>query len=158
MSIWNLWRGCKKCSDGCKYCYIHKGDFKRNVNTNDIVKTKDFSKPIEKLKNGNYKIKSGTVYLCFSSDFLIEEADIWRDTCWEIIKELKEILKQDKNLLAVFSGHQHWTRKTIKAGITYYVVGSLTENINDDGIPDGVYFEIDLEENKLNVIEHHIRL
>lgn len=91
MSMWNPWRGCKKCSDGCKYCYIHKGDFKRNVNTNDIVKTKDFSKPIEKLKNGSYKIKSGTVYLCFSSDFLIEEADIWRDACWEIIKERSDL-------------------------------------------------------------------
>ena len=26
--------------------------------------------------------------------------------------EVKEILKKDKNLLAVFSGHQHWTKKT----------------------------------------------
>ena len=47
MAMWNPWRGCKKCSDGCLHCYIHKGDFKRNVNTNEIVKTKDFEKPIE---------------------------------------------------------------------------------------------------------------
>ena len=40
MAMWNAWRGCKKCSDGCLHCYIHKGDFKRNVNTNEIVKTK----------------------------------------------------------------------------------------------------------------------
>ena len=44
MSMWNPWRGCKKCSEGCKYCYIHKGDQKRNVNTNEIIKTKDFEK------------------------------------------------------------------------------------------------------------------
>ena len=50
MSMWNPWRGCKKCSEGCLHCYIHKGDTKRNVNTNDIVKTKDFNKPILKLK------------------------------------------------------------------------------------------------------------
>ena len=31
MAMWNPWRGCKKCSDGCLHCYIHKGDFKRNV-------------------------------------------------------------------------------------------------------------------------------
>lgn len=91
MAIWNPWRGCKKCSDGCKYCYIHKGDLKRNVNTNEIVKTKDFYKPIEKLKNGNYKIKSGIVYLCFSSDFLIEEADEWRNECWDMIKEREDL-------------------------------------------------------------------
>lgn len=52
MAMWNPWRGCVKCSDGCLHCYIHKGDAKRNVNTNEIVKTKDFSKPVERLKNG----------------------------------------------------------------------------------------------------------
>lgn len=73
-------------------------------------------------------------------------------------KEVKEILKQDKNLLAVFSGHQHWTKKTVEDGISYYVVGSLTENIHDDGIPDGVYFEVNLEGNKIEVKEHHLKL
>ena len=87
MAVWNPWRGCKRCSEGCLHCYIHKGDAKRNVNTNDIVKTKDFEKPIVKLKNGNYKMKSGTVYLCFTTDFLIEEADAWRDDCWKMMKE-----------------------------------------------------------------------
>ena len=87
MAVWNPWRGCKRCSEGCLHCYIHKGDAKRNVNTNDIVKTKDFEKPIVKLKNGNYKMKSGTVYLGFSTDFLIEEADAWRDDCWKMMRE-----------------------------------------------------------------------
>ena len=63
MAMWNPWRGCKKCSDGCLHCYIHKGDSKRNVNTYEIVKTKDFYKPVEKLKNGNYKMKAGLVYV-----------------------------------------------------------------------------------------------
>lgn len=90
MTMWNPWRGCKKCSDGCLHCYIHKGDYKRNINTSEILKTKDFYKPIEKLKNGNYKMKSGLVYLCFSTDFLIEEADNWRKKCWEIIKERQD--------------------------------------------------------------------
>ena len=52
MAMWNPWRGCKKCSDGCLNCYIHKGDTKRGIDTSEIVKTKDFYKPIEKLKNG----------------------------------------------------------------------------------------------------------
>lgn len=90
MSMWNPWRGCKKCSDGCLHCYIHKGDAKRGINTNDIVKTKDFHKPVEKLKNGNYKMKSDMVYLCFSTDFLIEEADEWRKECWAMIKERQD--------------------------------------------------------------------
>ncbi|MGN1129773.1 MAG: DUF5131 family protein, partial [Ruminococcus sp.] len=81
MGMWNPWRGCKKYSEGCRFCYIHKGDIKRGVNTSDIVKTKDFTKPVGRLKNGNYKMKSGLVYLCFSTDFLIEDADCWRDEC-----------------------------------------------------------------------------
>ncbi len=42
MAMWNPWRGCKKCSDGCLHCYIYKGDARRGVNTNDIVKTPGF--------------------------------------------------------------------------------------------------------------------
>ena len=90
MPMWNPWRGCKRCSDGCLHCYIHKGDAKRGVNTEEIVKTKDFSKPVEKLKNGSYKMKSGLVYLGFSTDFLIEEADEWRGDCWAMIKERQD--------------------------------------------------------------------
>lgn len=41
MTTWNPWRGCRKCSEGCLHCYIHKGDSKRGVNTGEIVKTKD---------------------------------------------------------------------------------------------------------------------
>ena len=46
------------------------------LNTANIVKTDNFYAPIAKNKSGTYKIKSGElVYLCFSTDFLIEEAD-----------------------------------------------------------------------------------
>ena len=84
--MWNPWRGCKKCSEGCLHCYIHKGDFKKGIDTSNIIKTKDFEKPIEKFKNGKLKMKSGIVYLCFSTDFLIAEADEWRKECWKMIK------------------------------------------------------------------------
>lgn len=91
MSIYNPWRGCKKCSEGCLHCYIHKGDSKRNIDTSVITKTDSFYRPIEKLKNGNYKMKSGICYLCFQSDFLLEEADPWRSEVWSMIKERSDI-------------------------------------------------------------------
>ena len=91
MAMWSPWRGCKKYSEGCKYCYIHKGDAKRDVDTNDIVPKDAFDKPVQKKKNGEYKVKSGTVYMCFSTDFLIEEADLWRPECWQAIKERSDI-------------------------------------------------------------------
>ncbi|MBP3371850.1 MAG: DUF5131 family protein [Clostridia bacterium] len=90
MAMWNPWRGCKKCSAGCLHCYIHKGDAKRGVDTSQIVLTDDFEKPIQRLKNGAYKMKSGMVYLCFSTDFLIEEADPWRETCWQMMRERQD--------------------------------------------------------------------
>lgn len=92
MAIWNPWHGCHKHSDGCKFCYIHKGDYKRNVYTDNIEKTDKFYAPILKNRKGEYKIKSGqTVYLCFSTDFLIKEADGWRNECWEMIKERSDL-------------------------------------------------------------------
>lgn len=70
MAVWNPWRGCKKCSDRCLHCYIHKGDAKRGIVTKNIRVTKDFYKPTLKLKNGTYKMKSGTVYMCFQQTSL----------------------------------------------------------------------------------------
>jgi protein gp37 len=35
-------------------------------------------------------MKAGIVYLCFSTDFLIEEADVWRKECWDMIKERQD--------------------------------------------------------------------
>jgi len=46
--MWNPWFGCHKYSEGCKYCYIHKSDSKRDFVTNNIIKTDDFYAPIEK--------------------------------------------------------------------------------------------------------------
>lgn len=88
MAMWNPWRGCHKYSEGCRFCYIHKGDGKRGVDTDLIVKTDRFTAPVEKNKKGEYKIKAGqTVYLCFSSDFLLPDADVWRADCWNMMKE-----------------------------------------------------------------------
>lgn len=92
MAMWNPWRGCHKHSEGCRFCYIHKGDARRGIDTSCIEKTDGFLAPIAKKKNDDYKMKSGqTVYLCFSTDFLIEQADTWRDDCWRVIKERSDL-------------------------------------------------------------------
>jgi len=92
MAMWSPWRGCHKYSEGCKYCYIHKGDDRRGVDTNSIVKTDHFYAPVEKNKKGEYRMKPGqTVYVCFSSDFLLEDADAWRPQCWDMIKERPDL-------------------------------------------------------------------
>ncbi len=92
MAVYNPFRGCHKFSEGCKYCYIHKGDARRKIDTNIIVKTKNFTSIIDKNNKGEYKVKAGQmVYMCFSTDFLIQEADVFRNDCWKMIKQRSDL-------------------------------------------------------------------
>lgn len=89
---WNPWHGCKKYSEGCKNCYVYRRDEEIGKDASIITKTADFSLPLKKDRNGNYKIKSGeTVFTCMTSDFFIEEADGWRDEIWQIIKKRSDV-------------------------------------------------------------------
>lgn len=90
--MWNLWHGCHKLSTGCKHCYVYRGDAKRGVDSSIVSKTKNFDLPIQKKRNGEYKIPSGTlVYTCFTSDFFIEEADEWRAEAWEMMRTRSDL-------------------------------------------------------------------
>jgi len=96
MAMWNPWRGCHKYSEGCRFCYIHKGDARRGVDTNVVTKADNFCAPVERYKRGEkkgeYKMKSGeTVYLCFSSDFLLPDADQWRSDCWRMMRDRSDL-------------------------------------------------------------------
>ena len=92
MAMWEPWRGCHRCSEGCRYCYIHKGDARRGVDTDIVTKTEHFYAPVSKKKNGEYKMASGQmVYVCFSSDFLVQDADEWRGECWDMIRERSDL-------------------------------------------------------------------
>lgn len=51
------------------------------------MQTKNFDLPVRRKRNGEYKIPPGTlVYTCFTSDFLLEDADPWRTQAWEMIR------------------------------------------------------------------------
>ena len=77
--MWNLWHGCHRISAGCRYCYVYRGDAGRDIDSTIVTKTKNFDLPVQKKRNGEYKIPSGTlVYTCFTSDSLVEDADPWR--------------------------------------------------------------------------------
>lgn len=92
MAMWNPWRGCHKYSEGCKYCYIHKRDARCGVNTEKIIKTKGFDAPVQVKQDGTYRMKGGQlVYLCFSTDFLLEDADPWRGECWEMMRRRPDL-------------------------------------------------------------------
>ena len=84
---WNPWHGCAKYSEGCRYCYVYRQDEMFGRDSTICKKTNDFNLPIKKDRRGNYKIPSGSLIMtCFSSDFLLSDADSWRDECLEMMK------------------------------------------------------------------------
>ncbi len=89
---WNPWHGCKKYSEGCKNCYVYRRDESIGKDASVIERNAEFNLPLKKKKDGTYKIPSGeTVFTCMTSDFFLEEADIWRDDAWKIIKERSDV-------------------------------------------------------------------
>ena len=91
---WNPWHGCKRYSEGCRFCYMYFLDEARGVpeKSFEIKKTNDFYKPIAKYKNGLYKIPSGSyLKINMTSDTFLEEADEWRKEMWDIIRKRPDI-------------------------------------------------------------------
>jgi len=85
--MWNPWHGCHKLSAGCKHCYVYRGDAKRDIDSSVVTQTKNFDLPVKKKRNGEYKIPSGTMlYTCFTSDFFLEDADVWRAEAWAMMR------------------------------------------------------------------------
>ena len=90
--IWNPWHGCHKKSPGCLNCYMFARDSLYDKDSNIIYKTNDFNKAIKKHKDGTYILKTDEyVYTCMTSDFFIEEADLWRNEIWNMIKIRKDL-------------------------------------------------------------------
>ena len=92
--IWNPWHGCIKCSEGCQHCYMYYLDQLREQNGADIYKTKSgFRKPLQKDRQGRYKIKSGErLRVCMTSDFFLAEADKWRKEAWDMIRIRRDVI------------------------------------------------------------------
>ena len=93
MAIWNPWHGCKKLSPGCKNCYVYRRDESIGKDASIVTRTGDFSLPLKKNRNGQYKLTplDGTVYSCMTSDFFLDEADAWRQECWDMIRERNDL-------------------------------------------------------------------
>jgi len=51
-----------------------------------------FDAPIKKKRDGSYKIPSGRiVFTCFTSDFLLKDADPFRNDCWDMIRQRSDL-------------------------------------------------------------------
>ena len=85
--MWNLWHGCHKKSEGCAHCYVYRRDAEFDKDSSQVTKTACFNMPIRRNRKGEYKVPPGTLmWTCFTSDFFIEEADLWRPDAWMMIR------------------------------------------------------------------------
>jgi len=92
---WNLWHGCRKCSEGCENCYVFFTDGLRGVpeKASAVARTKQFDMPLRKDRRGVYKVPAGTMLsVNMTSDTFIEEADEWRPEMWSIIRKRPDVL------------------------------------------------------------------
>lgn len=86
---WNPWHGCTKVSPGCRYCYVYRQDagYGSAVASNVVRKTAMFDLPLKRKRDKSFKIPPGRiVFTCFTSDFLLEDADEWRAECWRMMR------------------------------------------------------------------------
>lgn len=92
MAGWNPWHGCHKKSEGCLHCYVYRTDEKYGRDSAVVQKTAEFDLPVRRDRKGAYKLKSDDiVYTCFSSDFLVEDADAWRGEAWDMIRTRRDL-------------------------------------------------------------------
>lgn len=92
---WNPWHGCTKISAGCKFCYVYRQDemYGCEIGSNVARKTAAFDLPVKRKRDISYKLPPGkVVFTCFTSDFLLEDADEWRPDCWRMIRERSDCM------------------------------------------------------------------
>ena len=92
---WNPWHGCTKVSEGCRHCYVYRQDAMRDaaLDSSTPHRNADFDLPVRRNRHRAWKIPSGSVvFTCFTSDFLLEAADVWRPEAWDIIRMRRDLI------------------------------------------------------------------
>lgn len=88
-NTWNPWHGCKKVSDGCKFCYMYRDKERYGQDPTTVIRSAPatFNKPL------TWK-DPALVFTCSWSDWFIDEADEWRADAWEIVKKTPHLTYQ----------------------------------------------------------------
>ena len=88
---WNPFWGCKKVSEGCKYCYAEQIMERFDKKFKNVRTTGKFYLP-DKIKNVDVGMEK--VFTCSMSDFFIESMDDLRKELWLIIKRNPHLIFQ----------------------------------------------------------------
>jgi protein gp37 len=67
-------------------------DGKRGIDTSQVFRTENFDLPVQRRRDGRYRLPSGMdLYVGLSTDFFVEEADAWRPEVWRMIRRRPDI-------------------------------------------------------------------
>lgn len=92
MVNWNPWHGCHKISPGCQHCYMYRSDARYERDSTLVRKTSSFNLPLRRNRSGEWKIPTNSmVWTCFTSDFLLPDADDWRADAWDMIRQRRDV-------------------------------------------------------------------
>lgn len=179
----NFWTGCKKVSDGCKYCYMYRDKERYGKDPAEVVEVsiKTINKIIKDLDRQwaeRLKLQEITgqpakpilIFTCSWSDFFIEEADAWRGKAWDLIRSRPHFIwqiltKRPENVLTrlpedwgdgwdnVWLGVSIENNKNLPRIIELGDIPAKTRFISFEPLLSPLYFE-DLEEEFLNTKIH----
>ncbi len=91
--IWNPWHGCRKVAEGCLNCYMYVLDRQRGMDGSNIFRTQNFYYPLQRNRDGSFKIKSGElIRVCMTSDFFLPEADPWRAEAFSLMAQRPDVI------------------------------------------------------------------
>lgn len=104
-ATWNPWMGCKKVSPGCAHCYMYREQTRYGHNPSEVIRATNntFDEPLawqRRIDQGLPAQPSGKfaerlrVFTCSWSDFFIDEADLWRDEAWDVIRRTPSLTYQ----------------------------------------------------------------
>lgn len=72
--------------------YVYRRDASVGRDASRVYRTRDFDLPLRRNRQGGYKLASGSlVYTCFTSDFLVEEADAWRQEAFAMMRQRQDL-------------------------------------------------------------------
>lgn len=83
---WNPWIGCRKVSEGCCNCYMHREMARFGQDPSNIHRTSAATwLQVKKFEPG------AVVFVCSWSDFFLQDADPWRDDAWRVIEDRPDV-------------------------------------------------------------------
>lgn len=102
--------------------------------------------------------KNDLPYMIFAHYPLAEDSTV--DDCFLMKNrdEIKQMLKGDKNLLAVMAGHQHSNQTYLEDNVLHINLGSTITCRLENGIPEGTYAEIILENGNMTVYYRQVKV